>query len=178
MPGPGSPGTREARKSLPATRRRGARRRPGPSDAKAIAGLVASFTKAFNAGDAAAAAATYAEDALVVDEEGERIEGRAAIRDQLAASFADSPGSTIAIETDSLRFLGPDTALEEGRTTITPPGGSGEAPETTRFTVIYVKRAATFAVTATSRFGGLPVSRRRSATVIPDVISPRVSTST
>ena len=108
-------------------------------DEAAIAALVASFTKAFNAGDAAAAAATYAEDALVVDEQGERTEGRAAIRDQLAASFADSPGSTIAIKVDSLRFLGPDTALEEGRTTITPAGPGG-VPEMTRFTVVYVKQ--------------------------------------
>jgi uncharacterized protein (TIGR02246 family) len=108
------------------------------ADAKAIAGLVASFTKAFNAGDASAAAATFAEDALVVDEQGERTEGRAAIRDRLASSFADGAGSTIAVETDSLRFLGPDTALEEGRTTITPAGAGG-VPETTRFTVVYVK---------------------------------------
>ena len=109
------------------------------NDEKAIAGLVAAFTKAFNGGDAAAAAATFAEDALVVDEHGERTEGRAAIRAQLAASFADSPGSTIAIKVDSLRFLGPDTALEEGRTTITPAGPGG-VPEITRFTVVYVKK--------------------------------------
>ncbi|SIO60340.1 conserved hypothetical protein [Singulisphaera sp. GP187] len=108
-------------------------------DAKAIAGLVVSFTKAFNAGDAAAAAATYAEDALVVDEQGTRTEGRAAVRDQLAASFVESPGSTIAIQVDALRFLGPDTALEEGQTTITPAGAGG-VPEVTRFTVVYVKR--------------------------------------
>ena len=108
-------------------------------DAKAIAALVASFTKAFNAGDAAAAAATYAEDALVVDEQGERTEGRAAVRDRLAASFADGPG-TIAIQADALRFLGPDTALEEGRATITP-AGAGDAPEVSRFTVVYVKQA-------------------------------------
>jgi uncharacterized protein (TIGR02246 family) len=106
-------------------------------DAKAIISLVASFTKAFNAGDAAAAAATFTEGALVVDEEGERTEGRAAIRDQLAALFADSPGNKIAIQTESLRFLGTDTALEEGRTTITPAGGG--ASEITRFTVVYVK---------------------------------------
>src|SRR3954468_17821118 len=108
------------------------------ADSKALAGLVASFTKAFNGGDATAAAATYAEDALVVDEEGERTEGRTAVRDRLAASFADSPGSTIAINVEALRFLGPDTALEEGRATITPAGGVG-VPETTRFTVVYVK---------------------------------------
>jgi len=108
-------------------------------DEKAIAALVASFTRAWSAGDATAAAATFADDALVVAEHGERTEGRAAIRAQLAASFAGSPGSNIAIKVDSLRFLGRDTALEEGRTTITP-AGPGAAPEISRFTVVYVKK--------------------------------------
>jgi uncharacterized protein (TIGR02246 family) len=108
-------------------------------DEEAIAALVASFTRAFNAGDATAAAATFAEDALVVDEQGERTEGRAAIRAQLAAAFADNPGTTIAIQVDALRFLGPDTALEVGRTTITPAGSVG-TPEITRFTVVYIKK--------------------------------------
>jgi uncharacterized protein (TIGR02246 family) len=123
--------TAKAKAAAPATRQ--------ADDAKAITALVASFTKAFNAGDAAAAAATFAEDALAVDEQGERTEGRAAIRDRLAASFANNPGSTISITEDSLRFLGPDTALEEGRTVVTS-AAAGEAPETTRFTVVYVKR--------------------------------------
>jgi uncharacterized protein (TIGR02246 family) len=107
-------------------------------DEKALAALVAAFTKAFNAGDAAAAA-TYVEDGLVVDEQGGRTEGRAAIRARLAAGFADSPGSTIAIRVDSLRFFGPDTALEEGRATITA-AGPGAVPEVTRFTALYVKK--------------------------------------
>ena len=45
---------------------------------KSIAALVVAYAKAFNAGDAAAAAATFAEDALVIDEQGERTDGRAA----------------------------------------------------------------------------------------------------
>src|SRR4051794_35712398 len=66
-------------------------------DEKAIAALVAAYTKAFNAGDAAATAATFADDALAIDEHGERTEGRAAIRDQLAASFTAEPRTTIGI---------------------------------------------------------------------------------
>jgi uncharacterized protein (TIGR02246 family) len=108
-------------------------------DEKAIADLVAAFANAFNVGDATAAAATFADDALVVDEHGERTEGRAAIRAQLAASFAGNPRSTIAIKVNSLRFLGPDTALEEGQTTITP-ADIGAVPEFTRFTVVYIKK--------------------------------------
>ena len=134
---PGSGAQESARKEQPVSAAAAPAERG--DDQKAIAGLVAAFSKAFNGGDAAAAAATFAEDALVVDEHGERTEGRAAIRAQLAASFADNPGSTIAIKVDSLRFLGPDTALEEGRTTITPAGPGGE-PEITRFTVVYIKK--------------------------------------
>ncbi len=128
QPGPAGSGTANA----------AAGRVTGHADnEKAITALVAAYAKAFNAGDAGAAAATFAEDALVVNEQGGRTEGRARIRDQLAASFADNRGSTIAIETQALRFLGPDTALEEGRTTITPAGVG--PPEITRFTVVYVK---------------------------------------
>jgi uncharacterized protein (TIGR02246 family) len=108
-------------------------------DERAIKALLDTFAKAFNAGNAEAAAATYTENAVVVDERGERVEGRAAVRDQYAASFADNPGSTIAIQVDALRFLGPETALEEGRTTITPAAAAG-APEITRFTAVYVKK--------------------------------------
>jgi uncharacterized protein (TIGR02246 family) len=106
-------------------------------EAKAIAALVASFTKAFNDGDAPAAAATFALDALVIDEQGERTEGRARIQAQLVESFAASPHRTIVIETTALRLLGPDTALEEGRTTISP--AKGGPPEISRFVVVYVK---------------------------------------
>ncbi len=109
-----------------------------PDDARALGALLESFTKAFNAGDAAAIAATFTSGALVVDEEGERTEGRAAIRDRFAASFKNSPGNTIAIEVSSLRFLGPETALEEGRATIAPAKGGG-APEISGFTAVYVK---------------------------------------
>jgi uncharacterized protein (TIGR02246 family) len=108
-------------------------------DEKAINALLDTFVRAFNAGNAEATAATYTDTAVVVDERGERVEGRAAIRDQYAASFAGNPGSTIAIRIDALRFLGPETALEEGHTTITPAAGAG-APEITRFTAVYVKQ--------------------------------------
>jgi uncharacterized protein (TIGR02246 family) len=122
----------------PAAQAASAPEAPRDDDEKAIKALLDTFVKAFNSGNAAAAAATYTEKAVVVDERGDRVLGRAAIRDQYAASFADNPGTTIAILVKSLRFIGPETALEEGRTTITPAAGAG-APENTRFTAVYVK---------------------------------------
>jgi ketosteroid isomerase-like protein len=65
-----------------------------------------------------AAAAVYTQTAIVVDEDGEQVEGRAAVRAKYAASFADSPGSKIATHPDSLCFLEPETTLEEGCTTV------------------------------------------------------------
>ena len=109
-------------------------------DQKAIKALLEEFTRGFNAGDARAVAATYTESAIVVDEQGRRTEGVAAIRDQYAGSFANQPGATISIQVDALRFLGPETAIEVGRSTITPASESGP-PETTRFTAVYIKHA-------------------------------------
>jgi uncharacterized protein (TIGR02246 family) len=106
-------------------------------DEKAIQTLLDAFAKAFNAGDAAAVAATYTESAIVVDESGGRIEGQEAIQRQYADSFTDHPGDTIAIDVDSFRFLSPDAAIEMGRSTITSPKGG--APDVTRFTAVYVK---------------------------------------
>jgi uncharacterized protein (TIGR02246 family) len=108
-----------------------------PEDEKAIRGLLDAFSRAFNAGDAAAAAATYTDSAIVVAEQGERVEGRAAIQEQYAASFAENPGSKIDIKVDALRFLGPETAIEMGHSTITPAGGG--SPEVSKFTAVYVK---------------------------------------
>ncbi len=107
-------------------------------DEAEIRALLDAFTKAFDAGDAEAAAATYSETAIVVDEAGERVEGRAAIRDRYAETFADNPGQTIAIRVDALRLLGPETAIEVGEATLVPPEGGG-APEVSRFTAVYVK---------------------------------------
>ena len=62
-----------------------------PDDRKAIKEVAAAFTRAYNAGDAKAVAALYAEDAEVCDEEGERLESRPAIQDFYSALFRQRP---------------------------------------------------------------------------------------
>ncbi len=115
-----------------------ARDQARPDDTRAISALVEEYTRAFNAGDAGAVAATFTAGAVVINEEGERTLGRAAIRDQFAGSFKDAPGSTIVLQIDSMRFLGQDTALEEGTATITPAKGA-DAPDISRFIAVYVR---------------------------------------
>jgi uncharacterized protein (TIGR02246 family) len=90
-------------------------------DEKAIRDLTDRFIKAFNTGDASAIATLFTEDARVISEDGEVTEGRDQIAEQFKQAVADNPGSTIQIEVASLRFVGADTAIEDGFATITTP---------------------------------------------------------
>jgi uncharacterized protein (TIGR02246 family) len=114
-----------------------------PEDVAALQALTKSFVDAYNAGDSAAVARTFALNARIIDEDNQLSEGRAAIAERFARRFAEHPGEAIAITPESIRFVGPDTAIEEGTaviTTPTPPDSAAEAQtETTRYTVVYVK---------------------------------------
>ncbi len=107
-------------------------------DRAAIDAINAEFTRAFNAGDAAALAKLFTEDARMTDEAGKTVEGREAIQKQLAESFRATPGVTIILRTDSLKFLSPDVAIEEGASQLQVPGGEDTA--FSPYTAAYVKQ--------------------------------------
>ena len=106
-------------------------------DEAAIRAVVDRFTRAFNAGDARAIARLHTPDARVIDLAGEVIEGREAIEREYTGLFHDNPGATIEIKVDDLHFLGPDAAIEEGTTRVTPKDG---APIVNRYSAVDVKR--------------------------------------
>ncbi|WP_165219740.1 SgcJ/EcaC family oxidoreductase [Aquisphaera insulae] len=113
------------------------------ADRALLRDLVAAFTKAFNEGDARSIAGLFTPGARVTTLGGEVIDGRDSIEKRFAASFEQSPGQKIQIQTQSVRFLDADSAIEEGTSTITAADGSGEldtTAETTRYSVAYVKR--------------------------------------
>ncbi len=112
-------------------------------DEQALRALVTEFTKAFNAGDVKAVSALFTTDARLITMDGRTVNGRAAIEQLFASSFEQYPGQTIEVKTESVRFLGADSAIEEGTTTITSPPPAGEqrgSSETTRYSAAYVKR--------------------------------------
>jgi uncharacterized protein (TIGR02246 family) len=116
---------------------------PAPAAAQsgeetAIRALVEAFTAAFNKADTQALGALFAEDAELVDEQGGRVAGRANITAHFAAGFAESPGAKIEISVESIRFLGPAAALEEGRSRVLP--AKDGAVESSRYLVAYVKQ--------------------------------------
>ena len=121
-----SPGVQAA--SLPET---------GP-DEKALGDLLASFVKAYNEKDAKALGALFTPEAEIEDEDGEVTRGRDAIVGRFSGIFQESGGDRLTVETDSLRFLGTDLAIEEGTASLTTQ--AGEPPETNRYSVIYARQ--------------------------------------
>jgi uncharacterized protein (TIGR02246 family) len=108
------------------------------ADETAIRAASAAFVKAFNASDAQAIADLFTEDVESIDEDGTVVKGKRAVADLFAQAFSASPGSKMEIRTDSIRFLSPEVAKEEGRSTIKPAGAG--APDVDRYSVLYVKR--------------------------------------
>ena len=115
---------------------------PGPKGEKtdetaAIQAVSTAFVTSYNAGDVKAIAALFTDDAESIDEDGSVVEGKQAIADSFAKTLAASPGSKIEVRVDSIRFLSPDVAKEEGRCTISLADGSTAVD---RYTVLYVNK--------------------------------------
>jgi uncharacterized protein (TIGR02246 family) len=111
----------------------------GESDElSAIRAVGKSFLDAYRAKDATTIGALFTENAEIVDDEGEVTQGRAAIVERFAGLFAANEDGTLELAVDSVRLLSPDVAIEEGTATVS--GDTGEKPDTSRYSVIYVKR--------------------------------------
>jgi uncharacterized protein (TIGR02246 family) len=108
------------------------------ADEKAIRATADDFVKAFNAADAKAVAALWAPDAEYTDESGQEYQGRAAIEKLYADLFKDHPGATMTVTVESVRFLGPDTAVEKGIAKVKQP--SPEGTTGARYSVVHAKR--------------------------------------
>ena len=108
------------------------------ADEQALRQLIDAFTKAYNAGDAKALAAMFTTDGEIVELSGDTIHGREAIEQFFAAEFEEHPQTKMEDQVESIRFLGPIAAVEEGVTIITPE--PGEPAESGHYAVIYVKQ--------------------------------------
>jgi uncharacterized protein (TIGR02246 family) len=95
----------------------------------ALQALYRAVLAAWNADDADAFAASFADDGQVVGFDGSEITGRASIAEQMAAIFADhATGSYVGI-VRSVRPLGPDAALLRAVSGVVPAGESDLKPE-------------------------------------------------
>jgi uncharacterized protein (TIGR02246 family) len=108
------------------------------ADEAAIRKAVEAYVAAFNQGDAKALAAMWSSEAVHTNPlSGEQVVGREAIEAQFAAIFAEAKGIKLEANTDSVRFVSPNVAVEQGTAKVIRPD---QAPEESEYTAVYVKR--------------------------------------
>ncbi len=91
---------------------------------RAIHKTAEAFVAAFEKGDARAIAAFWAPDADYTDLSGRTYRGREAILKTYTDGFASGPKVRLRIEVASLKFPTPQTAVEDGTTSVIGPDGT------------------------------------------------------
>jgi len=107
-----------------------------PEQSAALAKLGEAYVAAFNKGDAKAVAAFWTPDGDYVDQLGHTFAGREAIEKMFESYFASAKGAEIRVDSDSLRFLAPALAVEDGSTSVFLPDGT--PPSRARYTNTFI----------------------------------------
>jgi uncharacterized protein (TIGR02246 family) len=107
-------------------------------DEAAVRKSVESYTEAFNKQDAKTLAAHWSPEAVYTNPiSGEAAVGREAIEQQFTDSFAKLKGAKLETTIDSIRFISPSVAVENGTTRVVV----GDAkPTESSYSAIHVKR--------------------------------------
>ena len=107
------------------------------SDEDAIRQGDVAFAQAYEEGNARSAAAHFTPDAEHVDEFGNVSHGRDAIEKSLTEFFAKNPGCKLQLKADSIRFIGPGVAVEDGTSIMNRRGNPASIEN--RYTTMHVK---------------------------------------
>src|SRR5262249_42263095 len=122
----------------------------------AIRRTTADFIKAVEKGDAKAVAEFFTEEGEYVGDDGTTLHGRAAIEAAYAKALSKNKTSKVETTIDSIRFPSKDTAIEEG--SAKSYKGDAEQPETTRYSVLYVREDGRWLVALLREWPDDPVS--------------------
>src|SRR5689334_15340583 len=85
-----------------------------PADRAGVQDATRQFARAFEKGDAAAVAALFTETGEYSNEDAPPIRGRAALAKAYADFFAKRVGLKLESKSNAVRFIGQDTAVEDG----------------------------------------------------------------
>ena len=95
------------------------------------------FARAFEQGDPAMVAALFTEEGEYQDEDATQLSGRAAIEKAYGEFFKTRTEVKVSGTSDSIRFLGKDTALEEGTFSV---AAAGEPVVSNRYSALYARQ--------------------------------------
>jgi uncharacterized protein (TIGR02246 family) len=116
-----------------------------PKDKEALAKRGEAFVELFHKGDAAGLAAFWTPDGEHSDETGHTLKGRKAIESALKEMFSANKGLKLRVDSESLRFVTPDVAIEDGVVEVIPADG---APTRARFTIVHVKQSGAWHISS------------------------------
>ncbi|MCO6457854.1 MAG: SgcJ/EcaC family oxidoreductase [Pirellulaceae bacterium] len=108
------------------------------ADEAAIRKAVEAYVTAFNQHNAKALAALWSPEAVYTNPlSGVEVTGREEIEKQFESIFTETKEARLEATTDSVRFISPGVAVEQGRAKLLV---ADEQPEESTYTAIYVKR--------------------------------------
>jgi uncharacterized protein (TIGR02246 family) len=107
-------------------------------DGDALQKRAEAFIEAFQRGDAKAVAAFWTPDGDYTDQTGKHLKGRDAIQKAFEGYFAENKELKLRINSDSMRMVTPDVAVEDGSTEVGSLDGS--PPTRARYTIVHVKK--------------------------------------
>jgi len=96
------------------------------------------FVTAFDKQDTVALARFWTADGDYIDQGGKRLKGRAEIEKAFEVHFAENKGAKLRIDSEALRFVSPEVAIEDGVTQVIPADGG--PPSRARYTAVHVKK--------------------------------------
>jgi uncharacterized protein (TIGR02246 family) len=107
------------------------------NDEAGVRQAAAALVAAMQAGDAAALANYWAEDAEYTDDSGNPTKGRAAVVELYKPTLAEYKAGKLTGKVDKLRFLTPDVAIMDGTIEFTPASG---AADRNRFSATWTRK--------------------------------------
>ena len=108
------------------------------ADEAAIRKAVQSYVEAFNRKDAKKLAAHWSSDGVYTSRlSGEQITGRPALEAEFASQFEQVQDAQLEVTVDSIEFVSPNVALEEGTATVIRPK---DIPDKSSYSAVHVKR--------------------------------------
>ena len=108
------------------------------ADRAAIEKSVESYTAAFNSGDAKALADHWSEGAVYVNPNtGVEAQGRDAIAKEFASILSGLKNTKLSVEVQSIEFVSPQVAVENGAATLV---SGDESPSESTYTAVHIKQ--------------------------------------
>lgn len=104
----------------------------------AIHKAVEAYVAAFNQGDAKTLASMWSPDAVYTNPlSGEQVVGREAIEQQFISIFEQAKGTKLEVATESIKFVSPNVAIEQGSAKVMQ---ADQPPEESEYSAVFIKR--------------------------------------